>query len=154
MNQSIIYQFHFIFCLQDVSEIFDQLKSDDCQATVYQGIKKCFFVKVKNSGIYRSDEDGCSPVCALIGVKEATLVDGKITFKTLLNEEFALKNKCQNNMGSGVEEVPLPVHVSLSNQGIMHSNYALLVKLEDHKKSKSKGLVKMNATCEAILAGK
>lgn len=152
MNQSIIYHFHLIFCLQDMGEIFHQLGLVGCEAAVYQGITKCFPVKIKGSRMYRDDKDGPSPACALISVKEATLVDGKIKFKTLLGEEFALENMCQNERGSCVKEVPLPVQDSCSNEGI--SNYAVLVHLEDCEKSESKGSERIHATCEAILAGK
>ena len=152
MNQSIIYQFHLIFCLQDMGKIFHQLELEGCEATVYRGITKCFRVKIRNSRMYRDDKDGPSPACALISVKEATLADGKIKLKTLLDEEFALKNMCQNERGSCVKEVPLPVQHSYSNRDI--SNYAVLVNLEDCEKSESKGSERIRATCEAILAGK
>ena len=48
-----------------------------------KGLKGCFpTVKIENVKIYLDDKDGSSPDCALISVKEATLVDRQIKFKT------------------------------------------------------------------------
>ena len=122
------------------------------KAVVFQGISEGFpTVMIENLKICQDVEDEPSPVCALIGVKEATLVERKIKFKTLLDEECSFKNNCQNNVGSGVEEVPLPVQVSLSHQDIQCSNCVLLVKLGDQHKSESSGSDGYYAVCEAIL---
>ena len=102
MNKSILYQFYFIFCLQDINTILSQLQSGGSgyKAVFYQGIAEGFpTVKIENLKIYQDVEDGPSPACALISVKEATLEDRKIKFKTLLDEECVLKNNCQNNRG-------------------------------------------------------
>ena len=147
MNKSILYQFYFIFCLQDINTILSQLQFDGSgyKAVVYQGIAEGFpTAKIENLKIYQDVEDGRSPACALISVKEATLEDRKIKFKTLLDEECVLKNNCRSNGGGGVEEVPLPVQVSSSNQCV--SNCVLLVKFGSRLESD-----RHYAVCEAVL---
>ena len=137
---SILYQFYFTFCRQDMSIILSQLKfgGTGYKAVVYQGIKGM-----------KDAKDGSSPDCALISVKEATLVDRQIKFKTLQNEECILKNNCRCSGGGGVEEVHLHVQVPFSNQGV--SNCVLLVKFGDCLKSESWGSGRYYAVCEAIL---
>ena len=136
MNQSIIYQFYFIFCLQDIDTILFKLRlaSQGNDTFVYSEIDEGFLTAM--------NENGSSPVCALISVKEATLVDRQIRFKTLENETRVLKNNCRNNGSCGLEEVPLPVR-----QG--DDNCVLLVKFEFDSELKQ-----WVETCEAILAGK
>ena len=152
---SILYQFYFTFCRQDMSIILSQLKfgGTGYKAVVYQGIKgikECFpTVKIENLKIYLDAKDGSSPDCALSSVKEATLVDRQIKFKTLQNEECILKNNCRCSGGGGVEEVHLHVQVPFSNQGV--SNCVLLVKFGDCLKSESWGSGRYYAVCEAIL---
>lgn len=130
MNQSIIYQFYFIFCLQDIDTILSKLwlASLGGKTSVYSGIDEGFHTAM--------NENGSSPDFALISVTEATLVDRQIRFKTLEDETRNLKNNCRNNGSCGLEEVPLPVR-----QG----NCVLLVKFE---------LDQGVEICEAILAGK
>ena len=138
-----------------MSIILSQLKfgGTGYKAVVYQGIKgikECFpTVKIENLKIYLEAKDGSSPDCALISVKEATLVDRQIKFKTLQNEECILKNNCRCSGGGGVEEVHLHVQVPFSNQGV--SNCVLLVKFGDCLKSESWGSGRYYAVCEAIL---
>ena len=151
MNKSILYQFYFIFCLQDINTILSQLQFDGSgyKAVVYQGIAEGFpTVKIENLKIYQDVEES-SPACALISVKEATLEDRQIKFKTLLDEECALKNNCRSNGGGGVEEVPLPVQVSSSNQCV--SNCVLLVKFGSRLESESWDSDRHYAVCEAVL---
>ena len=125
MNQSIIYQFYFIFCLQDIDTILSklQLAGPGNEKFVYRGILTAI------------NENESSPFCALISVKEATTVDEKIIFRTLDNERCVWKNNCRNNGSCCLEEVPLPVQ-----RGV--KNCVLLVKFDS------------KWTCEAILAGK
>ena len=136
MNQSIIYQFYFIFCLQDIDTILFKLRlaSLGNETFVYSGIDEDFHTAM--------NENGSSPVCALISVKEATLVDRQIRFKTLENETRVLKNNCRNNGSCGLEEIPLPVR-----QGV--DNCVLLVKFEFDSELNQRVEI-----CEAILAGK
>ena len=157
MNQSIICQFYFIVCLQDISTVLSKLQSGNrsFNAAVYPGIAECFpSVEIENLKIRREFKDVGNSVCALISVKEATIVDGQVRFKTQQDEECTLKNYCQNNMGCGVEEVILPVKVSFSKFNTVVSNCVLLVKLREQKKSECRGSDGYYATCEAILAGK
>ena len=152
MNKSILYQFYFIFCLQGINTILSQLQfgSSGYKAVVYQGIAEGFPTgKIENLKIYQDVEDGPSPACALISVKVATLEDRKIKFKTLLDEECVLKNNCRSNGGGGVEEVPLPVQVSSSNQCV--SNCVLLVKFGSRLESESWDSDRHYAVCEAVL---
>ena len=123
MNQSIIYQFYFIFCLQDIDTILSKLQ------LAGPGDEKLVYRRIPNV----RNENGSSPVCALISVKEATLVEGHIIFRTLDNERCVWKNNCRNNGSCCLEEVP--VHQSVKN-------CVLLVKWDS------------KWTCEAILAGK
>ena len=139
MNQSIIYQFYFIFCLQDIDTILSKLQ------LAGPGDEKLVYRRIPNV----RNENGSSPVCALISVKEATLEDRKIKFKTLLDEECVLKNNCRSNGGGGVEEVPLPVQVSSSNQCV--SNCVLLVKFGSRLESESWDSERQYAVCEAVL---
>ena len=139
MNQSIINQFYFIFCLKDIDAILSKLPSPDDGSFVYGEIDEDFHTAM--------NENGSSPVCALIGVKEATLVDRQIGYQTGKNETHVLKNNCRNNGSCGLEEVPLPVQFYSSNEGV--DNCVLLVKSEFDL-----GLNRRVAICEAILAGK
>ena len=101
--------------------------------------------------MYQDAKDGPSPPCALIRVKEATLVDRQIRFKTILDEECVLRNNCQSNRGSGVDEEPLPVQVSSSNYSV--SNCVLLVKFGDRLQSEFWDSDRYYAVCETILIG-
>ena len=127
MNKSILYQFYFIFCLQDINTILSQLQSGGSgyKAVFYQGIAEGFpTVKIENLKIYQDVEDGPSPAGALISVKEATLEDRKIKFKTLLDEECVLKCVC---------------------------NCVLLVKFGGQLESESWDSDRHYAVCEAVL---
>ena len=56
MNKSILYQFYFIFCLQDINTILSQLQFDGSgyKAVVYQGIAEGFpTAKIENLKIYQ-----------------------------------------------------------------------------------------------------
>lgn len=104
------------------------MASEGNKTSVYRGIDEVFHTAM--------NENGSSPVFALISVTEATLVDRQIRFKTLEDETRNLKNNCRNNGSCGLEEVPLPVR---------QDNCVLLVKFE---------LDQGVEICEAILAGK
>lgn len=68
--------------------------------------------------VQQNDECGPDPACALISVKSAKIVDGRVYLTTRLDEECNLKNNCRNNKHSTIEEVSLPIQVPLSETDV------------------------------------
>lgn len=66
--------------------------------------------------MYQHDGDGL----ALISIKAAKVVDGRVFIKTLQEEEpeCNLKNNCRNTKQSTIDEVSLQVGVPLSDQDV------------------------------------
>ena len=89
----------------------------------YCGIKDAFpNAVITERGIYQDAAFETNPAafCALISIKSAKILDGRICFKTRLDKEANLKNNCTKSkqlLGT-VDEVPLPVQVPLSDGDI------------------------------------
>lgn len=148
----MVVQLYFLFCLQDIALVLSQLKFSDqaniYNAVAYRGISEAFpNAEIDAKGISATDRP--DPCCALISVKEAKLVDGRVVFKThLVDENCSLKNNCRNHKDGGIDEVLLPVQVPLSNQNV---GSVLLVRFGDKQATCNYYGSRFQAVCEAIL---
>lgn len=146
----MVVQLYFLFCLQDIALVLSQLKFSDqaniYNAVAYRGISEAFpNAEIDFKGISATDRP--DPGCALISVKEAKLVDGRVVFKTHLDEKCSLKNNCRNHKDGGIDEVVLPVQVPLSNQNV---GSVVLVRFGDKQATCYYGS-RFQAVCESIL---
>ncbi|KAJ7393241.1 Caspase, interleukin-1 beta converting enzyme (ICE) ues [Desmophyllum pertusum] len=83
------------------------------------GLRKPFQMQgleTEESGLPQNEETACGPLpaCALISLKSAKIVDGRIYLTTRQDEECNLSNNCRKIKPSNVEEVPLEVQIPLT----------------------------------------
>ncbi len=108
---------------------------------------------IAERGIYQDAGFGLDPaaICALISVKSAKISDGRIYFKTYLDEEANLKNNCLNykQLLRTIDEVHLPVQVPLSDSDV---GSVILVSFGAQRATGR--YEKERAVCEGIFTGK
>ncbi|KAJ7393289.1 hypothetical protein OS493_006258 [Desmophyllum pertusum] len=126
-------------CSRDINMVLSKLQFGN--GVAYRGIADAF-----------PDENikFCPNCTALISVKSAKMLDGRVFFKTREDEECNLKNNCRNYMQSTIDEVALPVQVPLSLNDVGS------VVLVSFRKPAGRGLFlhtmrKLPAVCEGIL---
>lgn len=132
--------------------VLSHLKFVDQGGVVYRGIKDAFSsAEIRRKGIYVDQDVGI--VLALVSIKAARIVDGRVFIQTLQEEEEEsnLKHNCRSTKQSTIEEVMLPVGVPLSDDSV---GSVALIKVGDANQAVCEGIMLGPANSDETLTSK